>query len=189
MATMQRINEYIGYSTNHYFLRHSNLKSYLECYNKRCILDKRMWYIKNIITLFRDKIYHRFIGEFYEKYPNFIIDEWNYEYISKYVLDVHYDDFVFDNNGEDPDMIIVNEFIDELINLPDDKDILRVYCSYYLDCSMNSAIFRMDAYVKIIKTKEKQIRDAKRSIIILNKIPKLNYDVILYISKYIWCKN
>jgi hypothetical protein len=187
MATIQIINDYIGDSVN-YFLKYNGTQ-YLESYNKKRLYHKREWFNNNVI-MSCDKFYDRFIVLFYKRYPNYIITPRHIKLITDFIVNcIEHDDSHEFNNFEyddDPDDISEYIYYDLYRSSYDTKSVLRVYYDYYLTYSMNRIILdRMDVFMEGEITAQKRFRDAKRAIIVLNKIPTLNYDVISYISKYI----
>jgi hypothetical protein len=137
-------------------------------------------------------LYERFYGKFHKKYPNYAIDETHYNDICYFIADCinNDDDHEYHDNDFDDDAQIIYDYIDDYIlqhrvsHEYDTQFILCVYFNHYLTYSTDCIIFCIDDMIAK-NIKKKQIRDAKLATIVLNKIQKLNYDVISYISKYI----
>jgi len=194
--TINQINTYIRNTIIDLFQKNTNLvDSYLECYNNISChqnttlcdewCDKREWFIKNINWLLHEEIFSCVINSIWLKCPNFVIDDTHYNCIFEYIIDCAYYDMTNSDPDENPVESDIEQQVDNLMSGRTDKELLRLYYNYYVNYSMHRFTIRMDAVIESIKTKEKGIRDAKRATIVLNKIPKLNYDVISYISKYI----
>jgi hypothetical protein len=209
--TMENINIEIRNAVMRIFQTNQiMLESYLECYNNmKChqgiplcdeCCDKRQWFIKNIVLnnvildgkipsdpmVNSNKIFNIVFNNIKLKCPNFVLDNTHSNFIYDYLVDCLYTESQrFYPDVNEPDINDIGAEVEDLMDMRSDKSLLFLYYNYYLDFSMHRFIMRMDEIIKIIKTKEKEICDAKRASIVLNKIPNLNYDVISHIAKYI----
>jgi hypothetical protein len=201
-VSLKVINEYIINGFIVLFKNHKSLyKLYLESCYKKCNNDKLMWLRGFITTVTKhfDKhiLYERFYGKFHKKYPNYAIDGTQYNDISYFIADcIENDDDheyyeLFDDEEHEEDDQLLYEYIDDSIlqhydnHEYDTQYILFTYFNHYLTYKLDCIIFRIDDMISKNIIKKTQIRDAKLAIIVLNKIPNLNYDVISHIAKYI----
>jgi len=206
-VSLKIINEYITNGFIVLFKNHKSLyKSYLECCYNNSNLDKRMWlrWFITSVTKHFDKhiIYERFYGKFHKKYPNYAIDDTQYNDICYFIADCidnddehEYHEWFDDEEHEDvEDDQIIYEYIDDYIlehdfnNEYNTQYILFTYFNHYLTYKLDCIIFHIDDMISKNIIKKKQICEAKVATIVLNKIPNLNHDVISHISKYI-CGN
>ncbi len=200
--SLEIINEFIINGFLVLFKKHKNLyKLYLESCYKKCNHDKLMWLrgFITIVTKHFDKhiLYERFYGNFHKKYPNYAIDETQYNDICYFIADCienddehEYYEYNTHEEHEEDDQLIYEYIDDSILQHYDNHEydtqyILFTYFNHYLTYKLDCIIFRIDDMISKNIIKKTQIRDAKLAIIVLNKIPNLNHDVISHISKYI----
>jgi len=212
-VSLKIINEFIINEFLHLFKKDKELyKLYLESCYKKSNRAKEMWFreLTFIVTkkVGRHILYERFYNNFYEKYPNYAIDETQYNDICYFISDCinndddhEYHEWIRDleyqewldgeEHEEDDNDHLMYQYIDDyILEHVDNREyntqfILLAYFNHYLPYKMNCIVFRVDNMIAKNIIKKKQIRDAKVATIVLNKIPNLNHDVISHISKYI----